>query len=92
MGEKEERGIVNITKRSKDDDDDYGSAGSWQERREPGQLHLELLHHFVLRGGGSSTTDFVTQVGRAASPFRFEGGRELNYRFCHPGWRSPALL
>ena len=63
MGEKEERGIVNITKRSKDDDDDYGSAGSWQERREPGQLHLELLHHFVLRGGGSSTTDFVTQVG-----------------------------
>ena len=41
MGEKEERGIVNITKRSKDDDDDdYGSAGSWQERREPGQLQL----------------------------------------------------
>ena len=42
MGEKEERGIVNITKRSKDDDDDYGSAGSWQERRELGQLHLEV--------------------------------------------------
>ena len=66
MGEKEERGIVNITKRSKDDDDDYGSAGSWQE----GESRVsctwrldELLHHFVLRGGGSSTTDFVTQVG-----------------------------
>ena len=42
VGEKEERGIVNITKRSKDDDDDYGSAGSWQERRELGQLHLEV--------------------------------------------------
>ena len=42
MGEKEERGIVNITKRSKDDDDDYGSAGSWQERRALGQLHQEV--------------------------------------------------
>ena len=34
MGEKEEGGIVNITKRSKDDDDDYGSVGNWQGRLE----------------------------------------------------------
>ena len=75
MGEKEERGIVNITKRSKDADDDEGRAGSWQVGRERGEEQSgescrleELLHNFVFgEGGGVSTSDF------------------------HPGWRSPDL-
>ena len=40
---------------------------------------------------GESRVSFTGRLEELLHHFVFEG-EGANYRFCHPGWRSPALL
>ena len=76
MGEKEER-------------------GSWQERRDPDQLHLQVgraASPFRFEGGGSPTTDFVTQVGGPPPCSERRGGKTRRGGARGEGGWSPHLI